>query len=117
MAKLQIIYWRDIPAQAIVSAGRRKARRQLDVRFEKAIDRAAIRAKLHGTDDYLEQWRRGAPVACGDDLEAAVRQAAERIERDYPQERVERLVRANGIDEERHKDDEGSDESSDDRAA
>ncbi len=99
MAKLQIIYWRDIPAQIIVSAGRKKARRQLDVRFEKAIDRAAIRAKLHGTDDYLEQWRRSAPVDCGDDLEAAAERAAGRIEQDYPEDRVERIVRSNGIDE------------------
>ena len=99
MAKLQIIYWRDIPAQIIVSAGRKKARRQLDVRFEKAIDRAAIRAKLHGTDDYLEQWRRSAPVDCGDDLETAAEQAAGRIEQDYPEDRVERIIRSNGVDE------------------
>ncbi len=99
MAKLQIIYWRDIPAQIIVSAGRKKARRQLDVRFEKAIDRAAIRAKLHGTDDYLEQWRRSAPVDCGDDLEAAAEQAAGRIQLEYSADRVERIVRSNGIDD------------------
>ena len=99
MAKLQIIYWRDIPAQIIVSAGRKKARRQLDVRFEKAIDRAAIRAKLHGTDDYLEQWRRSAPVDCGDDLETVAEQAAGRIEQDYPEDRVERIIRSNGVDE------------------
>ena len=99
MAKLQIIYWRDIPAQIIVSAGRKKARRQLNVRFEKAIDRAAIRAKLHGTEDYLEQWRRSEPVACGDDLEAAAEQAANRIEQDYSEDRVERIVRSNGLDD------------------
>lgn len=99
MAKLQIIYWRDIPAQIIVSAGRRKARRQLDVRFEKAIDRAAIRAKLHGTDDYLEQWRRSAPVDCGDDLEAAAAEAAGHIEQEYPEDRVEQIVRSNGVDD------------------
>ena len=99
MAKLQIIYWRDIPAQIIVSAGRKKARRQLDVRFEKAIDRAAIRAKLHGTDDYLEQWRRSAPVDCGDDLEAAAADAAGRIEQEYPEDRVERIIRSNGVED------------------
>ena len=67
MAKLQIIYWRDIPAQIIVSAGRKKARRQLDVRFEKAILPAAIRASCTARR-LLEQWRRSAPVDCGDDL-------------------------------------------------
>ena len=29
-----------------------------------------MRAKLTGTDAYLEQWRRADPVPCGDDLEA-----------------------------------------------
>lgn len=99
MAMLQVIYWRDIPAQVIVSAGRQKARRQLNERFEKAIDHAAIRAKLHGTDDYLAQWRRSDPVDCGDDLDAEAARAVARIERDYPDNRVARIVRSNGIDE------------------
>jgi len=99
MAKIQIIYWRDIPAQVIVSAGRTRARRQLNERFEKAIDRAAIRAKLHGTDDYLEQWRRSDPTSCGDDIETAAEDAAAQIEQDYPDDRIEQIVRANGIDE------------------
>ena len=99
MAKLQVIYWRDIPAQVIVSAGRKRARRQLNERFEQAIDHAAIRAGLHGTDDYLDQWRRGNPESCGDDIEAIAAQAAAQIEQDYPDDRVEQIVRANGIDE------------------
>jgi len=99
MAKLQIIYWRDIPAQVIVSAGRNRARRQLSERFEQAIDRAALRAGLHGTDNYLDQWRRSDPDRCGDDLEAIALQAATQIEEDYPEERIERIVRADGIDE------------------
>ena len=62
MAKLTIVYWRDIPAQVIVKAGRQNAKRQLDERFEKAIDRAAMRADLKDTDSYLSEWRRGEPV-------------------------------------------------------
>ena len=70
MAEKVVVYWRDIPAQVIVKAGRKTAKRQLPERFEQAIDRAAMRAKLTGTDAYLEQWRRADPVPCGDDLEA-----------------------------------------------
>ena len=33
MAKLTIVYWRDIPAQVIVKAGRNAAKRQLADRF------------------------------------------------------------------------------------
>ena len=36
-----------------------------------------MRAKLTGTDAYLEQWRRAEPVPCGDDLEAEAAAAAE----------------------------------------
>ena len=54
----------------IVKAGRKTAKRQLAERFEQAIDRAAMRAQLTGTDAYLEQWRRADPMPCGDDLEA-----------------------------------------------
>ena len=61
MAQLTIVYWRDIPAQVIVKAGRRAAKRQLSERFEKAIDRAAMKARLRDTDSYLAEWRRAAP--------------------------------------------------------
>ena len=70
MAEKVVVFWRDIPAQVIVKAGRKTAKRQLSERFEQAIDRAAMRAQLTGTDAYLEQWRRGEPTPCGDDLEA-----------------------------------------------
>ena len=58
MAQLIVVYWRDIPAQVIVKRGRVTAKRQLTERFEKAIDRAAMRANLRDTDSYLAEWRR-----------------------------------------------------------
>ncbi len=97
MAQLTIVYWRDIPAQVIVKAGRQTAKRQLTERFEKAIDRAAMRANLRDTDSYLAQWRRAAPVECGVDLEAEVEVAAARLEADYPDDRLQRLVAAGGL--------------------
>ena len=100
-----ILYWRDIPAQVIVKAGRKAAKRQLPERFEQAIDRAAMRAKLTGTDAYLEQWRRSEPTACGqllgghvsgsDDLEAEAARAAAALEADFTPERLRDFV-ANG---------------------
>jgi hypothetical protein len=98
MAQLTIVYWRDIPAQVIVKAGRQAAKRQLSERFEKAIDRAAMKAKLRDTDSYLAEWRRAAPVTCGEELEAEVEAAAGRLERDYPEDRLARLVAAGGVE-------------------
>ncbi|MCG8597952.1 MAG: virulence factor [Kiloniellales bacterium] len=99
MAQLTVVYWRDIPAQVIAKAGRRAAKRQLSERFETAIDRAAMKAKLRDTDSYLAEWRRAEPLPCGDDLEAEAAAAAERLESEFDDGRLSALVAAGGLDE------------------
>ena len=98
MAQLTIVYWRDIPAQVIVKAGRKSAKRQLPERFEQAIDRAAMKARLRDTDSYLAEWRRSAPVGCGEDLEAEAEAAAWRLDAEYPDERLASLIRNGGLE-------------------
>ena len=73
MASLTILYWRDIPSQVIVKAGRSAAKRELSERFIRAIDAAAMHAGAKSDDAYLAEWRRGEPIACGDDLEEGSR--------------------------------------------
>ena len=97
MAQLIVVYWRDIPAQVIVKQGRTTAKRQLTERFEKAIDRAAMRAKMRDTDSYLAQWRRADPIDCGGDLEAEATSAAARLEAEYDEARLQQLVEKGGI--------------------
>jgi len=96
--ELTVISWRDIPAQVTAGKGRQAFRTQLPERFQEAIDAAAMRAGLIGTDSYLEEWRREARP-CGDDLDAAVAAVAAQLEDDYTDERLERLVRASGEEE------------------
>jgi hypothetical protein len=96
--ELTVIAWRAIPAQVTAGKGRGAARVQLSERFQEAIDAAAMRAGLIGTDAYLEQWRRDSRP-CSDDLAAEVAAEAERIEQDYTDERLARLVRASGEEE------------------
>jgi hypothetical protein len=96
MAKLTVVYWRDIPAQVIVKAGRRTAKRHLGERFEQAIDRAAMGAKLRDSDAYLAEWRRAEPVDCSDDLEAEAEAAAQGLAAEYDQARLKALVAAGG---------------------
>jgi len=96
MAELIVVYWRDIPAQVIAKAGRKAAKRQLEGRFEKAIDRAAMRDKATETDSYLAEWRRGDPQPCGPDLDAEADAAASQIEADYDDNRLDRLIAAGG---------------------
>ncbi len=98
MAKLTTVYWRDIPAQVIARERRETAKAVLSERFAEAIDKAAMRAKMAGTDAYLEQWRR-EEVNCGKNLQAVVDEAAARLEAEYDDARLEQLIRAGGIED------------------
>ena len=97
MAKLTIVYWRDIPAQVIVKAGRRSvAKRELSLRFVEAIDMCAMRSGLAETDAYLEEWRKAEAIEVSDDLEAEVASAAEKIEKEYNKDRLKKLIDSEG---------------------
>lgn len=97
MAQLQILYWRDIPAQVIVKAGRRNvAKRELSLRFTEAIDMAAMRTGAAQTDDYLAEWRRADPVEVGDGLEEEADKAANALESEYDKERLAALIKNGG---------------------
>ena len=96
MASLSVIWWRDIPAQVMAKEGRLSNKYILPGRFQEAIDRAAVKAGLAGTDDYLAQWRRESR-ACGDDLEAEVAAEVELLEAAYPAARLKDLAAAGGL--------------------
>ena len=97
MAELTVIWWRDIPAQVTAKEGRKSARAQLTERFQEAIDAAAMRAGLIGSDAYLAEWRRESRD-CGDELDKEVVEESEWLEAAYPDDTLERLVRAEGWD-------------------
>lgn len=95
MPELTVIRWRDIPAQVTSGTGRGATRAKLSERFQEAIDAAAMRARLFGTDEYLSEWSRET-CQCGGDLEAEVAAEAARLDAAYPDEVLERLARAGG---------------------
>ena len=98
MAELTVIWWRDIPAQVVAEQGRTSAKVPLSPRFQEAIDMAATRVGLIGTDEYLNEWRR-VTRECGDDLDAEAANEAHALEQAYGDSRLESLVRSGGTDE------------------
>ncbi len=96
MAKLTTVYWRDIPAQVIARERRDTAKIVLSERFAEAIDKAAMRAKMAGTDAYLEQWQRKV-VDCGANLQEAVDAAALQLEQEFDDARLAQLVANGGV--------------------
>ena len=99
MAQRTIVYWRDIPAQVIVKAGRKAAKRELPERFVTAIDKCAMSVGAHDTDAYLNEWRRGEPEPCGDNLEEEAEASRVKLEADYSNERLAALIRAGGFED------------------
>lgn len=92
MPDVTIVYWRDIPAQVIVGKGRRGTKRVLAERFEQAIDRAAMKAGMAGTDDYLSEWRKAAPYPVEGTPEEAAEAEAVRLETEYDGDRIKALI-------------------------
>ena len=99
MADLIIVFWRDIPAQIIVKAGRRSAKRQLPQRFAEAIDRCAMASQASDSETYLNAWHRSEPVPCGDALEIEADAALARLDLEYDAARLRRLLEAGGRNE------------------
>ena len=96
MAKLISIYWRDIPAQVVGREGRNNYKKELEPRFAKAIDRAAMRAGRGSSDAYLADWRRETEMVSGD-IEAMVAERVAKLENEFNEEYLETVVKAGGV--------------------
>ncbi len=100
MAKLKLVYWRDIPSQVVIREGRRNTRLRLPPRFSRAIERAAYRLKKTEANALFEPWHDVEQPFDGDVREQAKVLLA-RLEQDYTEEVLENLIRSRGVDEAR----------------
>ena len=96
MPQLSIVYWRDIPAQVVVGAGRKAARRPLSERFTHAIDHCAMKVGAKDDEAYIAQWRRGAPIEIDGPPDSVADAAAARIEADFDAEALRALIANDG---------------------
>lgn len=91
--QLTVIWWGGIPAQVTARDGARTAKASLPGRFQAAIDRAAMRAGVVGSDAYLQLWeRRSRP--CSSDLRAEVDAEVAQLDDRFPPAELTALVRA-----------------------
>ena len=96
MPDVTVVYWRDIPAQVIVGKGRRGSKRQLEERFEQAIDRAAMKVGAEDTDAYLAEWRKADAYPVDGDPDQIAEAEAKRLEAEYDRERIKALIANDG---------------------
>jgi hypothetical protein len=93
MAEYQITYWRELPSMVTAREGRRNtAKVELPARFQEAIDEAAMRLKMTGTDAYLEQWRKDGWQERSGTPEEVANAVARELEATYSAERLRELI-------------------------
>lgn len=97
MAKLKIVFWRDIPGQVVIRDSRRSTRLRLSAKFMCAIERAAYRLKKHQKDVWFEPWHDVEQPFEGDIKEQG-RLLVEHIEQQYSESVLDQLSRASGKD-------------------
>ena len=59
MARVRVMYWKEIPVQVQAEDANNRVTRQLDERFQQAVDVIAMSDGSQGTDEYLEGWQFG----------------------------------------------------------
>ena len=99
MPSQQVVYifWRDIPAQFIVGKGRQAKKVKLPDRFEKAIDKCAMKLNFTDTDSYLKEWRKTTPILCEGSLEDIISKENKRFEVDYNNKKLNDLIENGGL--------------------
>ncbi|MAJ30905.1 MAG: hypothetical protein CMQ73_06575 [Gammaproteobacteria bacterium] len=100
MGKLITVFWRDIPSHIIFKTKSGKFKKQMSPRFEKAIDRAAMRAGKGSSDAYMADWRREIVKIKTDDPQSIVDQEIELLEQMFSDDLLEKTVKSKGIKEE-----------------
>ncbi len=94
MARYQIMYWKEIPAQVKATDDRGgKAKAMLPDRFSTAIDTAAMVEGSTATDDYLDGWAWGPAEERAGSAEDLVRVLVQELDEAYPPSRLAKLIR------------------------
>lgn len=96
MAKLTVMYWRDIPSQVLAQQGRERFAVMLSQRFQEAIDSAAIYAGKTEADAYMGHWHKDISE-CGDNLQEEAEKKAAELEAAFTDEQLRQLIKSKGV--------------------
>jgi hypothetical protein len=96
MAKLTVMYWRDIPSQVIAQEGRTRHSAMLSQRFQEAIDSAAIYAGKTEAGAYMDHWRKEV-LECSENLQAETEKKAGELEAAFSDEELRLLIKSKGV--------------------
>ena len=97
MSNLTIVFWRDIPAQLLIGSGRKAIKLKLSEKFEKAIDRCAMKVGAKDSQSYLDDWQKKI-VPLNPTNTNSIELEAQKMERYYTTEKLKALILNDGWD-------------------
>ncbi len=91
MAKVRIMYWKEIPVQVQARDESGTVSRQLDPRFQEGVDAVAMFDGSAGTDDYLMAWEWGEFREHSGSAQTVADETAESLNGSFPEDFVARI--------------------------
>ena len=91
MARVRIMYWKEIPVQLQAEDESGQVSRPLDDRFQQGVDAVSMFDGSGGTDDYLLGWEWSQYSEVEGSAEEAADAVAERFNNGFPQDFVARI--------------------------
>ncbi len=98
MAKVRIMYWKEIPAQVKAEDDDREISMPLPDRFQEGIDEISMFDGSYEADVYLESWEWGPEIEVEGSAEEAGQATVKRIESGFPEDFVKRIRALHGAE-------------------
>lgn len=91
MAKVRVMYWKEIPVQVQAEDENGQVSKPLEARFQEAADAVAMFDGSAGTDAYLDGWSTGDYADVDGSAEQAAEELAARFKENMPIDLVARI--------------------------
>ena len=91
MAKVRVMYWKEIPVQVQAEDDAGKVSRPLDERFQQGVDTISMIDGSGGSDDYMMAWEWGKDTEMEGSAEEVARRVADRLNNGFPMDFVAKI--------------------------
>ena len=101
MARVRVMYWKEIPVQVQAEDESGQVSKPLDDRFQRGLDAVSMFDGSSGSDEYLMAWEWGEYAEMEGNAGEVASAVAERFDRGFPEDfvaRIRDLQRAGGRD-------------------
>ena len=92
VAKVRVIYWKEVPVQVQAEDESGRISKQLDSRFQAGVDAISMFDGSSGSEEYMLAWEWGDEFEVDGEADQAVDEVARRFNERFPQDFVSRIA-------------------------